>query len=631
MKRLFWRLTMMFWVLFCIVVLLFGLTFYLNYEKNYSQQLLEIDRNVTTIGKTIDDIFRGYIQLANSQESTFLSIFEENLDLLHSLSSDEINTLLAESKLDSQGLNQENSIFSLAFFKSKETVAEIFPRVKQLYQEDYRLLDFEFISLYDTNRNQSILDEEEKFSQMLEIGDQLYLVNEENYQDDTNGNSILAIYKFIDYQDNSLGYIRMVWERLDVSELVFGNEKFENALYYIGENNYNKNFSSHGLEQNLSQASFEEASQFLKNEGYYINRYISDRSNLKIVYYELKSDLERSILRQTISLFELSTILLIILFLLVSYILFVAIIKPCYLLIDYVRRCGEGEYTIPSDLSATWRSSFIKVRNAYLENERLLNVKDNQSQELEYAWKRALVASQAKTLFLAKVSHELKTPLNAIKGYVQLLKLSIEQPRQRKQLDIIEHSSGLLLKQVNELLDFSMVEDGKIKLSIEKFDIFQTARKVEELLIIDAMNKGINFTVTIDERIPHELYGDEGRIKQIIINLVSNAIKFTESGEIRVILDLDYQNETDAYLSIKVKDTGKGIAPQKLESIFEAFTQENDTISRRFGGTGLGLSISKRLAEIMGGKLTVESIVDVGSTFTLFLPLSRHLVEEDES
>ncbi len=308
-----------------------------------------------------------------------------------------------------------------------------------------------------------------------------------------------------------------------------------------------------------------------------------------------------------------------------------AIVKPCYLLIDYVRRCGEGEYTIPWNLSTTWRSSFIKVRNAYLENERLLNVKDNQSQELEYAWKRALVASQAKTLFLAKVSHELKTPLNAIKGYVQLLKLSVEQPKQRKQLDIIEHSSELLLKQVNELLDFSMIEDGKIKLSIEQFDMFQTAHKVQELFIIDAMNKGINFIVKIDERIPHELYGDEGRIKQIIINLVSNAIKFTESGEIRVSLDLDYKNETDAYLSIKVKDTGKGIAPHKLESIFEAFTQENNTISRRFGGTGLGLSISKRLAEVMGGKLTVESTVDVGSTFILFLPLSRHLVEDDES
>ena len=233
--------------------------------------------------------------------------------------------------------------------------------------------------------------------------------------------------------------------------------------------------------------------------------------------------------------------------------------------------------------------------------------------------------------FVADVSHELKTPLNAIKGYIQLLKLSIDQPKQRKQLEIIEYSSDLLLRHVNELLDFSMIEDGKVKLGIEKIDIFQTADKVEELFLVEAANKGIDFNLIVDEKIPHELYGDEGRIKQIIINLVSNAIKFTESGEIRVIFELDYQNETDAYLSIKVQDTGKGIASHKLESIFEAFTQENNTISRRFGGTGLGLSISKRLAEAMGGRLTVESVVDVGSTFTLFLPFSKYLAEEDES
>ena len=170
----------------------------------------------------------------------------------------------------------------------------------------------------------------------------------------------------------------------------------------------------------------------MKDEGYYLSQHTSEVIDLKIIHYQSKDQLRSAVIAQMISLFELSTILLNILFLLVSYILFMSIVKPCYLLIDYVKRCGEGNYTIPSNLSHSWRSSFLMVRNAYLENERLLNVKGSQSQELEYAWKRALVASQAKTLFLAKVSHELKTPLNAIKGYVQLLKLSIDHPKAKK-------------------------------------------------------------------------------------------------------------------------------------------------------------------------------------------------------
>ncbi|WP_235069661.1 ATP-binding protein [Turicibacter sp. TJ11] len=175
-----------------------------------------------------------------------------------------------------------------------------------------------------------------------------------------------------------------------------------------------------------------------------------------------------------------------------------------------------------------------------------------------------------------------------------------------------------------------MIEDGKVKLAIHKLDIFQTAHEVEELFMIEAANKGIELTVIIDESIPHQLYGDNDRIKQIIINLVSNAIKFTDIGEIKVSFDLDYENEFEVYLSIKVEDTGKGIAPNKLEFIFEAFAQENNTISRRYGGTGLGLSISKRLADVMGGNLTVESTLEVGSTFTLFLPLAKTLVEEEQ-
>lgn len=626
MKRLFWRLTMMFWTLFCVVILSFALTFYLNYEKNYSQRLFEIDQDVNRIGMRIDANIREYVRLVKSEEYKLLKILKENLQLIESLNNDDIERLIDELAPGGSIPPQEDRAFYLAYLKTIGIINDTLDQTKKLYQEDYEIIDFKFIPFYCHECNRERLQQKLNTLDKVKMDENLYLVNEEDGQ-----NTTWSVYQLVQYNDQILGYIRFSYETLTSEQFVSQEERFTRSLYYIGNHLYNENNLPFEIQQKLESADFEQASQILKDEGYYINRYISENNNVKMIYYQLNRSLAGSVLEETISLFELSTILLIFIFLLVSYILFTVIIRPCYLLIEYVKRCGEGDYTVPRNLSSTWKPSFLMVRNAYLENERLLNLKDKQSQELEFAWKRALVASQAKTLFLAKVSHELKTPLNAIKGYIQLLKLSIDQPKQRKQLEIIEYSSDLLLRHVNELLDFSMIEDGKVKLGIEKIDIFQTADKVEELFLVEAANKGIDFNLIVDGKIPHELYGDEGRIKQIIINLVSNAIKFTESGEIRVIFELDYQNETDAYLSIKVQDTGKGIASHKLESIFEAFTQENNTISRRFGGTGLGLSISKRLAEAMGGRLTVESVVDVGSTFTLFLPFSKYLAEEDES
>lgn len=626
MKRLFWRLTMMFWTIFCVVILSFALTFYLNYEKNYSQRLFEIDQDVNVIGMRIDANIREYVRLVKSEEYKLLKILKENLQLIESLNNDDIERLIDELAPGGSIPPQEDRAFYLAYLKTIGIINDTLDQTKKLYQEDYEIIDFKFIPFYCHECNRERLQQKLNTLDIVKMDENLYLVNEEDGQ-----NTTWSVYQLVQYNDQILGYISFSYETLKSEQFVSQEERFTRSLYYIGNHLYNENNLPFEIQQKLESADFEQASQILKDEGYYINRYISENNNVKMIYYQLNRSLTGSVLEETISLFEFSTILLIFLFLLVSYILFVVIIRPCYLLIEYVKRCGEGDYTVPRNLSSIWKPSFLMVRNAYLENERLLNVKDKQSQELEFAWKRALVASQAKTLFLAKVSHELKTPLNAIKGYIQLLKLSIDQPKQRKQLEIIEYSSDLLLRHVNELLDFSMIEDGKVKLGIEKIDIFQTADKVEELFLVEAANKGIDFNLIVDGKIPHELYGDEGRIKQIIINLVSNAIKFTESGEIRVSFELDYQNETDAYLSIKVQDTGKGIASHKLESIFEAFTQENNTISRRFGGTGLGLSISKRLAEAMGGRLTVESVVDVGSTFTLFLPFSKYLAEEDES
>ena len=624
MKKLFWRITMTFWILFGVVVVSFTLTFYLNYEKIYSQKLLEIDRDVNKIGTQIDMNIGSYERLLKTEEYKLLTLTEENLKIMESLSDEERNHLFKEGVFI-----ETDSVYESAYLSAVESVNNLLSKNRDLYEDDHRILDFKVVPLLNVEVDESLLDDAFESVQGVRVGENVYLLNEE-FEEIDNKRS-WTVYKFIENEGKFLGYIRLAVRTIGPETYGLNSDQITGMIYYIGGSLYMDEELPKDLSSKIMSSNFEETSQLLKDNEYYTNRYISSTKNIKIMYYISNKDLTRSILRETISLFEFSTILLTLLFFFASYTLFIVIIRPCYLLIEYVERCGTGDYSMPTRINSSWKASFLMVRNAYLENERLLKVKDNQSQELEFAWQRALIASQAKTLFLAKVSHELKTPLNAIKGYVQLLKLSIEQPKQRKQLEIIEHSSDILLKHVNELLDFSMIEDGKVKLSIAKINVFQMLSTIKELFFVEMANKGIQFIVKTDESIPDELYGDEGRIKQIIINLVSNAIKFTEKGEIKIDVNLDYQNETDAYLSIKVKDTGKGIAPDKLESIFEAFTQENNTISRRFGGTGLGLSISKRLAEAMGGRLTVESVVDEGSMFTLFLPLSKYLTEEQET
>ena len=624
MKKLFWRITMTFWILFGVVVVSFTLTFYLNYEKIYSQKLLEIDRDVNKIGTQIDMNIGSYERLLKTEEYKLLTLTEENLKIMESLSDEERNHLFKEGVFI-----ETDSVYESAYLSAVESVNNLLSKNRDLYEDDHRILDFKVVPLLNVEVDESLLDDAFESVQGVRVGENVYLLNEE-FEEIDNKRS-WTVYKFIENEGKFLGYIRLAVRTIGPETYGLNSDQITGMIYYIGGSLYMDEELPKDLSSKIMSSNFEETSQLLKDNEYYTNRYISSTQNIKIMYYISNKDLTRSILRETISLFEFSTILLTLLFFFASYTLFIVIIRPCYLLIEYVERCGTGDYSMPTRINSSWKASFLMVRNAYLENERLLKVKDNQSQELEFAWQRALIASQAKTLFLAKVSHELKTPLNAIKGYVQLLKLSIEQPKQRKQLEIIEHSSDILLKHVNELLDFSMIEDGKVKLSIAKINVFQMLSTIKELFFVEMANKGIQFIVKTDESIPDELYGDEGRIKQIIINLVSNAIKFTEKGEIKIDVNLDYQNETDAYLSIKVKDTGKGIAPDKLESIFEAFTQENNTISRRFGGTGLGLSISKRLAEAMGGRLTVESVVDEGSMFTLFLPLSKYLTEEQET
>lgn len=249
---------------------------------------------------------------------------------------------------------------------------------------------------------------------------------------------------------------------------------------------------------------------------------------------------------------------------------------------------------------------------------------------LEEARKTAEKATAVKRDFVANMSHEIRTPLFGILGTVQLLADSPLDAEQKKWVNILEHTGESLFTIINDILDFSKIESGSLQLVETAFDPGQLASEVLDLLHKGALKKALTFSLDIDPNLPRWLMGDSERIRQIINNYLSNAIKFTESGHISLSIDLyAFDIHTDSYLiRFAVKDNGIGIAPEHQERIFEKFTQEDASTSRRFGGTGLGLAISKQLAELMGGKVGVESTPGKGSTFWFEASLKKPFTEQ---
>ena len=237
--------------------------------------------------------------------------------------------------------------------------------------------------------------------------------------------------------------------------------------------------------------------------------------------------------------------------------------------------------------------------------------------------KRAEKLTRVKEEFLANMSHEIRTPLNAIVGFTEQLSKEDQKDRQQQFLRAIENSSQHLLSIVNQILDFSRIESGKWQLEEEPFDFHELIREVHETLRIKALEKNILFSYRIDENVPRFVTGAALSTKQIIINLVSNAIKFTEKGGVSI--ECIAEEETDDIVKIRteVKDTGIGVDPEMQQKIFEEFTQNDPSITRRFGGTGLGLTITKKLTELLSGKIGVRSNEGVGSIFTLIIPFKK--------
>jgi signal transduction histidine kinase/CheY-like chemotaxis protein len=258
-----------------------------------------------------------------------------------------------------------------------------------------------------------------------------------------------------------------------------------------------------------------------------------------------------------------------------------------------------------------------RTRELSLEKQRVLDEKartEAQNREIERLLQEAQQASRSKSEFLANMSHEIRTPMNGVIGMTDLVLATPLTRDQREHLETARLSATSLLTIINDVLDFSKIEAGKMELNPIEFSVRQCVDQTARIFSVDASRKKLMLEVRFEERVPDRLIGDPDRLRQVLINLVGNAIKFTEKGGVTISVSRQ-QADDDAILHFAVRDTGIGIAPDKQTLIFEAFRQADGSTTRKYGGTGLGLAICLRLVNMMGGEIRVESEPGRGSTF----------------